>query len=140
MRFVHDARGVGFGAGVGVICLLLAFFSLQVLPINAVGASLIVFGLVSLVMEMITPTHGILTFVGLLSFTLGSFLLIDVPREFGIPHISAAVIFPTVAVTGLFFGYAVNKTLQSRRRRPTARRAPCWMGATSARSSVPTLR
>ena len=45
---------------VGGLCLLLAFFALQILPVNYVGLLLLLFGLVLLVLEMVTPTFGAL--------------------------------------------------------------------------------
>ena len=45
---------------VGALCLLLAFFAFQILPINYVGLLLILFGLALLMAEMLTATYGLL--------------------------------------------------------------------------------
>ena len=50
---------------VGGLCLLLAFFAFQILPINYVGLLLILFGLALLVAEMLTATYGLLATGGL---------------------------------------------------------------------------
>ena len=50
---------------VGGLCLLLAFFAFQILPINYVGLLLILFGLLLLVAEMMTTTFGLLATGGI---------------------------------------------------------------------------
>jgi len=110
--------GFGFSAIVGVICLILAFFSLQVLPINLAGLALIIFGILLLITDLITPTYGLLTIGGLISFALGSLMLIDSPPDLSYPRVSLSLILPTVIVTGLMFGFVLKKVLASRKRKP----------------------
>jgi membrane-bound serine protease (ClpP class) len=64
---------------VGGLCLLLAFFALQVLPINSAGLLLMLFGLLLLVLEIKVTSYGLLTVGGLLSLIFGSLMLIDSP-------------------------------------------------------------
>ena len=64
---------------VGGLCLLLAFFAFQIIPINAVGLLLVLFGLALLVLEMVTASFGLLAAGGLLSMVLGLVMLIDSP-------------------------------------------------------------
>ena len=64
---------------VGGLCLLLAFFAFQILPINYVGLLLIAFGLLLLMAEMMTPTYGVLAVGGIVSMVLGSVMLVDSP-------------------------------------------------------------
>ena len=64
---------------VGAVCLLLAFFAFQVLPINYVGLLLIALGLLLLMAEMMTPTYGFLAVGGIASMVLGSVMLVDSP-------------------------------------------------------------
>ena len=63
----------------GGLCLLLAFFAFQILPINYVGLLLIAFGLLLLVIEMFTPTYGLLATGGIVSMVFGSVMLVDSP-------------------------------------------------------------
>ncbi len=75
---------------VGGLCLLLAFFAFQILPINYVGLLLILFGLALLVVEMLTPTYGLLATGGIVSMVFGALMLIDSPApelQLGIPFI-----------------------------------------------------
>jgi len=63
----------------GGICLLLAFFAFQVLPVSSVGVLLILFGLVLLMLEVKVTSYGLLAVGGILSLFFGSLLLIDSP-------------------------------------------------------------
>lgn len=108
--------GFGFGGIAGTICLLLAFLALQVLPINTVGLILVVLGLALIIADLFVPSHGILTFGGLICFGIGSFLLIDVHPSFPYPRISLWLILPTVTTMGLFFGVALKQIMKIRTR------------------------
>lgn len=63
----------------GGLCLLLAFFALQVLPVNYAGVLLILFGLVLLILEVKIVSHGLLAAGGITSVFFGSIMLIDSP-------------------------------------------------------------
>jgi membrane-bound serine protease (ClpP class) len=64
---------------VGGLSLLLAFFALQVLPINYVGLLLMLFGLLMFALEIKVTSYGLLTVAGIISLTFGSLMLIDSP-------------------------------------------------------------
>src|SRR5204863_10167348 len=63
----------------GGLCLLLAFFALQMLPVNFAGLLLILFGLLLLALEIKIPSYGVLTVGGLASLVFGSMILMDSP-------------------------------------------------------------
>jgi membrane-bound serine protease (ClpP class) len=63
----------------GGICLLLAFFAFQVLPVSYAGVLLIMFGLFLLILEVKVTSYGLLGVGGVLSLLLGSIMLIDSP-------------------------------------------------------------
>jgi membrane-bound serine protease (ClpP class) len=63
----------------GGICLLLAFFALQVLPVSYAGVLLILLGFALLILEIKVTTHGGLAVGGIASLLIGSLLLIDSP-------------------------------------------------------------
>jgi membrane-bound serine protease (ClpP class) len=63
----------------GGICLLLAFFAFQVLPVSAAGILLIMFGIVLLVLEVKVTSYGVLAVGGIVSLLLGSLMLVDSP-------------------------------------------------------------
>ena len=64
---------------VGGLSLLLAFFALQVLPINFTGLLLMLFGLVLFALEIKVTSYGLLTIGGIISLIFGSLMLIDSP-------------------------------------------------------------
>jgi membrane-bound serine protease (ClpP class) len=65
---------------VGGVCLLLAFFAFQVLPVSTAGVLLIIFGLFLLILEIKIPSFGVLGIGGVLSLVVGSLMLPgDVP-------------------------------------------------------------
>jgi len=61
----------------GSICLLMALFAFQVLPINYAGLALILLGVALMVAEAFVPSFGILGIGGIAAFTLGSIMLTD---------------------------------------------------------------
>jgi membrane-bound serine protease (ClpP class) len=63
----------------GGICLLLAFFALQVLPVSYAGLLLMMLGFVLLILEVKVTSHGLLAVGGIASLLFGSLMLIDSP-------------------------------------------------------------
>jgi len=79
---------------VGGVCLLLAFFALQLLPVNYAGLLLILLGLLLFALEIKVTSYGLLTAGGLASLVFGSMILIDA----GAPElqVSLRVVLPVV--------------------------------------------
>ncbi len=69
--------GFGVPGILGIVFLILAFYSMQTLPTNYAGLALLILGLVLLVAEAYTSTFGILTLGGLTCMILGSMLLFE---------------------------------------------------------------
>ena len=63
--FEFSSPGFGVPGTVGAICLLLALFALQMLPVNYAGLGLIVLGFGLLAAELLTPTFGIVSYTQL---------------------------------------------------------------------------
>ena len=98
---------------VGGLCLLLAFFAFQILPINVAGLLLILFGLALLVAEMLTVTYGLLAMGGIVSMVLGALMLIDSPApelQLGLPFILSSMLALALIVLALV-GSAVRAQL-----------------------------
>lgn len=102
---------------VGVICLILAFFAFQTLPLNWAGLILIVVAIVMFLLEIKVASYGFLTLGGATSLVIGSIMLFDSP----IPalRVSWGVIFPTVIVTVLFFAVALTFGIKAQKRKVT---------------------
>ncbi|QTF91944.1 nodulation protein NfeD [Halomonas sp. BM-2019] len=62
---------------IGIICLLLALFAFQVLPVNFAGLALILVGMALIVGEALMPSFGILGMGGIVAFVIGSVILMD---------------------------------------------------------------
>jgi len=62
---------------VGAICMLLALFAFQVLPVNYAGLALIILGVVLIIAESFVPSFGALGFGGVAAFVFGSIILLD---------------------------------------------------------------
>ncbi|MGB8635205.1 MAG: nodulation protein NfeD [Rhodanobacteraceae bacterium] len=71
---------------VGAICLLLALYAFQLLPVNFAGLLLMALGVVLIIAEAFVPAYGSLGIGGIISFVIGSVVLMDtgVPG-FGLP-------------------------------------------------------
>ncbi len=99
---------------VGAICLLLALYSFQLLPINYAGMALILLGIALMIGEAFEPSFGMLGIGGVTSFVIGSIILIDtdVPG-FGI-DISVIATFAVASVFLLVF--VVGLAVKARKR------------------------
>jgi len=62
---------------VGAICLLLALFAFQVLPVNYAGLALILLGVMLIIAEAFVPSFGALGLGGVAAFVFGSIILLD---------------------------------------------------------------
>ncbi len=62
---------------VGAICLLLALFAFQILPVNYAGLALILLGVILIIAETLVPSFGVLGFGGIAAFVFGSVILMD---------------------------------------------------------------
>jgi membrane-bound serine protease (ClpP class) len=62
---------------VGVICLLLAAYALQLLPVNYAGLVLIIVGIALMVAEAFAPSFGALGFGGVVAFAFGAIMMFD---------------------------------------------------------------
>jgi membrane-bound serine protease (ClpP class) len=106
--------GMLFPGVVGGICLLLALFALQVMPINYAGLALIILGIALMIAEAFVPSFGALGLGGLAAFVFGSVMLIDteVPG-YGLPWM---LIVPVAVVSALFSFFVAGMALKARQR------------------------
>ena len=99
--FEFAAPGHGISGVTGAICLLLALFALQLLPVNYAALALILLGMGLLVAELLSPSLGFLGAGGIVAFVAGGILLFDddmpgfgvpLPLLLGLAAVSAAVV------------------------------------------------
>jgi len=91
---------------VGSICLILAFYAFQTLPINYAGLLLILLAIVLFIAEIKVPSYGLLTVGGVVAMFLGSVMLMK--SELPYLRVSLRVIVPSVLGTALFFLFVVG--------------------------------
>ncbi len=99
---------------VGAICLLLALYALGTLNANWVGLGFVVVAFVLFVLDIKSPTHGILSVVGVGSFIVGAYLLFNVPGVL----VPWATIIVVALLTAAFFVFAIAKAIAVQRRKP----------------------
>lgn len=104
---------------VGVISLILAFYSLHTLPINYAGLGLIIFAIILYLLEIKVVSHGLLAIGGTISLILGSLMLIDTSSGLEFVELSWQAILSVVIVSVLFFVFAIGMGIKAQRRKPT---------------------
>lgn len=112
--FEFSNPGSGVGGVIGGICLILALYALQLLPVNFAGIALILLGILFMAAEAFMPSFGIIGFGGIAAFVVGALILIDteVPG-YGIP-LSLII---TVALSSALVIFAIlAMAVRSRRR------------------------
>jgi len=104
--------GMGVPGVTGLICLLLAAFALQMLPINYAGLALILVGIALMVGEAFTPTFGVLGVGGAIAFVIGSIILMD--TDLPGYQISTPVIAAFSAASLALFAFAIGAAFRAR--------------------------
>ncbi|MGH8661928.1 MAG: NfeD family protein, partial [Burkholderiales bacterium] len=100
---------------VGGICLLLALYSFQLLPVNYAGLALILLGLAFIVAEAFLPSFGSLGIGGVVALVFGSVILFDpeIAADYVLP-LPFVVMLAATSATVVFF--TVWFALRARRR------------------------
>lgn len=106
--------GSAVGGVVGGICLLLALYALQLLPVSFAGVALILLGITFMIAEAFLPSFGVVGFGGIVAFVVGALILIDTDAPgFGIP---LALIGTLALLSALLIGGVLGMALKARRR------------------------
>jgi membrane-bound serine protease (ClpP class) len=127
LLFEFSSPGFVLPGVVGAICLLLALFGLQMLPVNYAGLGLILLGVAFLVAEAFLPTFGVLGVGGIVAFAIGAVLLIDNDAPgFGVPLWLIAM----MSVISAVFILVVAGMAAKARRRPVVTGVSALVGTT----------
>lgn len=102
---------------VGVIALILAFYSMHSLPINYAGLALIIFSVVLFLLEVKIASHGLLAIGAVVSLLLGSMMLIRSNSSLEFVRISLAAIISSTIVSALLFLFIIGMGLKAQRRK-----------------------
>ena len=109
--------GAIFPGVVGGICLILAFYAFQTLPVNYAGVMLILLAVVLFVLETQITSHGALAIGGIVAMFFGSLMLFS---EGGpLFRISLQIIFLTTGTTAVFFVMVVGLVIKAQKSRPS---------------------
>ncbi len=98
----------------GGICLLLALFAFQTLPVDYTGIALILLGVIMLILEIKVPSFGALSIGGVTALVFGSLMIFDSPEEWA--RLSLRVLIPTVMVFAGFFVLCVWLVVRAQKR------------------------
>ncbi len=119
LLFELYSPGSIFPGVIGVISLVLAFYSMHTLPINYAGLALIIFGIILFILEIKIVSHGLLTIGGVICLVLGSLMLIKTDSAFEVLHISWQIIAAVTILTFLFFTFVIGLGIKAQTRKPT---------------------
>jgi membrane-bound serine protease (ClpP class) len=102
----------------GGLCLLLAFFAFQILPVNTIGLLLILFGLALLILELKLPSFGALGVGGTISLVVGSVMM----TRNTVPGVDVGLggIVPVALGLAAIFLFLGRLALAAQRRRPVS--------------------
>ena len=103
LLFEFYSPGIGLPGIAGGISLILAFYAMHTLPVNIAGLALIGLALLLFILELITPTHGVLGVGAAVALLLGSMMLMKPGAEFEWARISLGTIIPAVVGSALLF-------------------------------------
>jgi membrane-bound serine protease (ClpP class) len=108
--------GALFPGVLGGICLILAFYAFQTLPVNYAGLLLIILAIIMFILEVKIVSHGVLTIGGIISMTIGSLMLFESPVPF--MKLSLYIVLPAVIITTLFFTLTFGLAFKAFRSKP----------------------
>ncbi len=106
-----------FPGVVGAICIIVALFAMQTLPINYAGLALIILAIVLFLLEIKVTSYGMLTVGGIISLFLGGLMLIDSPEP--ALQISISVIITITLCVAAFLVFVVGYVVKSHRKQVT---------------------
>lgn len=105
-----------FPGVIGGICLILAFYAFQTLPVNYAGLLLIILAIIMFILEVKIVSHGVLTIGGIIAMVIGSLMLFESPGPF--MKLSLYIILPAVLATTLFFTVTLSLAFKAYKRKP----------------------
>jgi len=131
VEVVHP--GLALPGVAGAICLLLALYSFELLPVNWAGVGLVVLGLALMIAELFLPTFGVIGVGGIVALAAGA-LLLFAPEVPGL-GIAPGVVAVLVASAGLLI-FGVGSFALRARRRPVVSGRAALLGAPGTVSAV----
>jgi membrane-bound serine protease (ClpP class) len=113
---------------VGGICLLLALYAFEILPVNFAGLLLIALGVILIVAETFVPAYGSLGIGGVIAFVIGSIILMDT----GVPGFEVPLaLVAGVAIAGALIVFGIAYFALHSRSRPVVSGREQMIGSTA---------
>lgn len=100
----------------GAMCLILAFYAFQTLPVNYAGLLLIMFGIVLFILEVMVTSYGLLSLGGMVSLIIGSLMLFESPLP--ALRLSLSIVLPASIITTIFFVITFRLAYRAYKRKP----------------------
>ncbi len=121
LYFELSHPGSIFPGVVGGICLLLALYAFQTLPINFIGILLIMLAFIFFLLEIYVTSYGMLSIAGIISLALGGLMLY---RQEGTGvEFSLSVLLTTLGVIAAFFLAVTSLAVRAQLRKPLTGKA-----------------
>jgi len=111
--------GLIFPGVIGGICLLMAFFSFGILPVNYAGLLLIVLAFGLFVAEVFTTSFGLFTAGGITSLVLGSLILFKGGPLF---QVNPWLIATIAIIIAALFAFVISRVIRAHRRQASTGR------------------
>jgi len=86
---------------IGGLCLILAIYAFQMLPVNYVGILLMALAVILFILEIKVTSYGMLSVAGTIALFLGGLMLFD-ESDYGV-RLSLGVLIPAVGAVSIFF-------------------------------------
>jgi membrane-bound serine protease (ClpP class) len=99
---------------IGSIALILAFFALQVMPVNYAGLALMLLGMIFMIAEAFVPSFGALGIGGIVAFTVGSIILWDDPQL----NVAIPLVIGTAIAIGILSVWVLGRLFSLRGKKP----------------------
>ncbi len=102
---------------VGAVCILLALYAFQVLPVSYAALALMLFGLALMVAEAFAPSFGVMGLGGIIAFVIGSIMLMD--TEIPAYQLALPVVFAVAALSAGLFIFLLGMVVRARQQAVT---------------------
>lgn len=112
--FEFYSPGWGVSGTVGIICLVLGFFAMAILPINYIGLALILIALAMFVAEVFVVSYGFLTIGGAICLIFGGLMLVDSPDD--VMQVPLWLLLPISLATAAVSFFLVGSIVKTHRK------------------------
>ncbi|TCK04168.1 NfeD family protein [Marinobacterium mangrovicola] len=112
--FEFTNPGFGLPGVLGAICLMVALYAFQVLPVSYAGLGLILLGLGLIAAEAMMPSFGVLGVGGLIAFVIGSIILMD--TDIPAFQVALPVVAALAVTTGVLLFAVLGMALKAHHR------------------------